>query len=155
MAAGVTIWIPPGGRRGSTFVVLDPLEDVREALDPLEPEAEPDSDSPVVAEALSSVDDSADPESVVSGASVIVPVADSDSAEEGSAVSDDSGGDDVSVGASEKLENQHFPQTNHQSLIEPTTCRVFLSSHDQSLGISRRVWPWPCSSKINDEEQGE
>jgi hypothetical protein len=96
--------MPPGGSRGSTFVVLDALEEVFEAPDfpepDAEPDAEPDPDSPVVAEALSSVEDSADPEPVDSGASVILPLAESDSVEEGSADSEDPGGDDVFDGVS-------------------------------------------------------
>lgn len=113
MAAGVTIWIPPGGKRGSTLVVLEPFSEVLEPFsEVLEPFSEvleaPDSsepDAPVVAAALPSVDDCADLEPVDSGPSVIVPLAESDSAEEGAADCDDSGGDDVSDGASETIGN--------------------------------------------------
>lgn len=100
----MTISIPPGGRRGSTGVVLDALADVLEPPDIVEPDSDSDPEAPVVALLLPSVEDSADPESVGSGPSVMVVVAASDSVEEGSADSDDSGGDDVADGASNHFE---------------------------------------------------
>jgi hypothetical protein len=83
-------------------VVFDPLVEVLVPPDRLEPDAEPDldPDTPVVAAALPSVDDSADPEPVDSGASVMVPLADSERVAEAVADSEDSEGDDVSDGAS-------------------------------------------------------
>jgi hypothetical protein len=71
-------------------VVLEAFSEVSEAPDSSEP------DAPVVAAALPSVDDCADLEPVDSGPSVIVPLAEPDSVEEGAADCDDSGGDDVS-----------------------------------------------------------
>jgi hypothetical protein len=83
-------------------VVFDPLVEVLVPPDRLEPDAEPDldPDAPVVAAALPSVDDSEDPEPVDSGASVMVPLADSDRVVEAAADAEDSEGDDVSDGAS-------------------------------------------------------
>ncbi len=83
-------------------MVLDALVEVLEAPDCLEPDAERDPDSPVVAVALSSVDDSADSEPVEVGASVIVPLTDSSAVEEGADDSDESEGDDVCEGSSEE-----------------------------------------------------
>ena len=94
--------MPPGGNRGSTAVVLDALEEVLEAPDCPEPDAESDPDSPVVAETLPSVEDSADSVPVDSGASVMVPVADSDSVEEDAA---DGEGVEVSDGVSSDRES--------------------------------------------------
>lgn len=83
-------------------MVFDVLEEVLEAPDCFEPEAEREPDSPVVAAALPSVDDAADSESVEVGASVIVPVTDSSAVEEGAAESDEPEGDDVRDGSSEE-----------------------------------------------------
>lgn len=88
-------------------MVFDALVDVLEEPDCLEPDADPDPDSPVVATALPSVDDAADPEPVDDGASVIVPLADSEALEEGAGEFGDFEGDDVCDGASRNIANQH------------------------------------------------
>jgi hypothetical protein len=91
-------------------VVFDPFEEVFEAPDCFEPDAEPvaepdfDPDAPEVAAALlSSVEDGADPESVDLGASVIVPLTESDSEVDGVVDCDDFGGDDVCEGVSKNF----------------------------------------------------
>jgi hypothetical protein len=85
-------------------VVFDPFVEVLVPPDRFEPDADLDSDpdAPVVAAALPSVDDSEDPDPVDSGASVMVPLAESDSegVAEAAADSEDSEGDDVRDGAS-------------------------------------------------------
>lgn len=76
-------------------MVFDPFEEVLEAPDCFDPDADPDlegpdPDAPVVAAALPSVDVWADPEPVDFGAFVIVPLAESEAAaEEGAADPDD------------------------------------------------------------------
>lgn len=133
MAAGVTIWIPPGGRRGSRLVVRDPLDEVREPVGRREPEPDSVLDSSVVAEALASVEESAELEPVASGASVIVPVAESDPAEEDLAVAEDARGDEVSVGVSEKWK-ESLSRTD-KSIILKTTY------HLQSLVVASQSSP--------------
>ena len=95
-------------------MVFDSFVEVLEAPDCLEPDADLDPDAPVVAVGLSSVDDSADLEPVDVGASVIVPLAESEAVEEGVAVLEVSGGDDVCEGASKNVKNQHEEYDNRQ-----------------------------------------
>lgn len=78
-------------------MVLDSCDDV------LEPDLDPDPDSPVVAVALPLAEDPADLDPVDVGASVMVPLAESPVVEESVSDTDDSGADDVRDAVSMKL----------------------------------------------------
>jgi hypothetical protein len=95
--------MPPGGSRGSAAVLLVKPEDVLEAPDCLDPDAVLDPDAPVVARALPSVDEPSVSESVELGASVIVPLAESGTVEDGRSDSDESGDADVLEGVSKNI----------------------------------------------------
>jgi hypothetical protein len=70
----------------------------------------------VVASALPSVDDPSVSESVELGASVIVPLAESGTVDDGVSASDESGDTDVRDGVSRNTTNQHH-EHNDQGLI--------------------------------------
>ncbi len=94
-------------------MVFDSFVDVFDAPDSFEPDADsdldgPDPDAPVVAAALPSVDDWADPEPVDFGASVIVPLAEPEPVDEGMADCDESGGDDVCDGPTKDVQRPRY-----------------------------------------------
>jgi hypothetical protein len=134
-------------------VVFDPLVEVLVPPDRFEPDAEPDldPDASVVAAALPSVDDSGDPESVDSGASVMVPLADSERVVEAAADPEDSEGDGVSDGVSTDRKLALIVQL--PTRFHRTSRGAFLSPHNQAFYISERVWPWPCGNKADEEKE--
>jgi hypothetical protein len=122
--------MPPGGRRGSTAVMLKPRDEVvLEGLVCRELDAVREPDAPVVAAALSSVDELSVDESVELGASVIVPLAGSGSVEDGVSDADGSGDAEVLEGISEDTTSQrcgHNDQYLMHVLLEDLVCRLMI-----------------------------